>query len=210
MRSLTVRIVECPLWAAPTDGVAARVVIAPDHTTLYTGTTAGTVYALDATTVAVQWTVSVGAPVTASPALADGILYVPTGDGRLVAVDAAGTPLWEAATGSAIGVQPAVAGGVVYTGSDDGSVDAFDTAGCGAATCTALWSAETGSRITGAPAVSNGRLYVGTADGRLVAYTRGRGRRRAARRWRRLQWSRPAPRSGAVMSPVPGVPSASP
>ncbi|MBN2624974.1 MAG: PQQ-binding-like beta-propeller repeat protein [Acidimicrobiales bacterium] len=165
--------VECPVWVAPTDGAATRVVIAPDQSTLYTGTAAGTVYALDATTGAVQWTVSVGAPVTASPALADGILYVPTGDGRLVAVDAAGTTLWEAATGSAVGVQPAVAGGVVYTGSDDGSVDAFDATGCGAPTCTAVWSAETGSRITGAPAVSNGQLYVGTDDGRLVAYARG-------------------------------------
>lgn len=163
---------ECPLWATPIDGIAQPVVIAPGQRTLYTGTGAGTIYALDATTGTVQWSASVGAAVSASPALADGILYVPTADGPLVALDTAGTRLWEASTGARIGVQPAVAGGVVYTGSDDGSVDAFDAAGCGAPTCAALWSAETGNRITGAPAVSGGQLYVGTADGRLVAYAR--------------------------------------
>jgi outer membrane protein assembly factor BamB len=163
---------ECPLWATPIDGIAQPVVIALGQRTVYTGTGAGTIYALDATTGTVQWSASVGAAVSASPALADGILYVPTADGRLVALDTAGTRLWEASTGARIGVQPAVAGGVVYTGSDDGSVDAFDAAGCGAPTCAALWSAETGNRITGAPAVSGGQLYVGTADGRLVAYAR--------------------------------------
>jgi outer membrane protein assembly factor BamB len=171
-------LMECPLWATPVDGVAHEVVIAPDQGAVYAGTSAGTVYALDATTGAVQWTAAVGAPVTAPPALADGTLYVPTGDGRLVTLDAAGcgsstcSPSWEASTGSPVGVQPAVAGGVVYTGSDDGSVDAFDAAGCGAATCPALWSAETGSAITGAPAVSSGRLFVGTANGQIVAYRR--------------------------------------
>ena len=165
---------ECPLWAAPIDGTAPPAVLGtdPGGPTVYIGTSAGTVYALDAATGAVRWTASVGAAVSASVALAEGVLYVPTADGRLVALDATGTTLWEASTGARIGVQPAVAGGVVYAGSDDGSVDAFPAAGCGATTCTALWSAEAGSRITGAPAVSRGQLYVGTADGRLVAYAR--------------------------------------
>ena len=165
---------ECPLWATPIDGTATRPVIGADldGSTLYVGTSAGTVYALDAATGAVQWTASVGAEVSASPALADGVLYVPTADGRLVALGATGATLWSASTGARLGVQPAVAGGVVYTGANDGSVDAFPAAGCEAATCAALWSAETGSRITGAPAVSGGQLYVGTADGRLVAYAR--------------------------------------
>jgi hypothetical protein len=171
-------LMECPLWVTPIDAGAHEIVIAPDQSTVYAGTSAGTVYGLDAATGGVLWTASVGAGVSAPPALADEILYVPTADGRLVAVDAAGCgsptcpPLWDAPVGSPLGVQPAVAGGVVYTGADDGSVDAFDAAGCGAATCTALWSTQTGSAITGAPAVSAGRLYVGTADGRLIAYSR--------------------------------------
>ena len=165
---------ECPLWATPVDGTASRAIIGAEleGTTVYVGTSVGTVYALDVASGAVQWTASVGAEVSASPALADGVLYVPTADGRLVALDATGATLWSASTGARLGVQPAVAGGVVYTGSNDGSVDAFPAAGCEAATCAALWSAETGSRITGAPAVSGGQLYVGTAEGRLVAYAR--------------------------------------
>ena len=58
-----------------------------------------------------------GANVSATPALAGGVLYVPTADGDLVAVDAAGCgaatcePLWSAAIdGTAITEQPAVSG----------------------------------------------------------------------------------------------------
>lgn len=173
----TGRTMECPLWAAPIDGTnSTNPVLAPDGSTVFVGTDAGTVYALDAATGAVRWTGAVGAGVTASPALADGVLHVPTADGRLVALAADGCgatvcgPQWSASTGGPPAVQPAVAGGVVVTGNDDGSVDAFDAAGCGAATCPALWSADAGAAVTGAPAVSAGRLYVGTADGRLVAY----------------------------------------
>jgi outer membrane protein assembly factor BamB len=162
----------CPHWATPIDGATATSpVIGPGEETVYTGTDAGTVYALDAATGAIRWSAPAGAPVTASPALADGTLFVPTGDGDLVAFDATtGAVRCSAPTGSPLTVQPAVAGGVVYTGSADGSLHAFPAAGCGAATCRPLWSASTGSRITGPPAVTGGQLYVGTQDGRLIAY----------------------------------------
>lgn len=170
-------VVPCPTWFTDLDGSASTSpVIGPDEQTLYVGTNAGTVYALDAATGAVQWSAAVGAAVNASPALAGSNLFVPTGDGDLVALAADGCgaatcePLWTAPAGNNLMVQPAVAGGVVFTGATDGSVRGFPAAGCGAATCEPLWSASTGSRITGAPAVSGGRLYVGTADGRLLAY----------------------------------------
>jgi hypothetical protein len=168
----------CPMWSTPVDGSnATSPVLNEAETTVYVGTNAGTVYALDAATGAVLWTAAVGAGVTDSPALAGGQLYVPTNDGDLVVLDAAGcgggascSPLWQASTGSSISVQPAVAGGLVFTGSSDGRLHAFDYGGCGAANCPSLWSATTGSAITGAPAVSSGRLYVGTTDGRLISY----------------------------------------
>lgn len=167
----------CPQWATELDGAATTSpVVGPGEETVYAGTAAGTVYALDAATGDVRWTAAVGARVTAPPALAGGTLFVPTEDGDLVAVAADGcgertcTPLWTAAAGSEITVQPAVAGGVVFTGSADGTLHAFPAAGCGAPACTDLWSASTGSRITGAPAVSSGRLYAGTGDGRVLAY----------------------------------------
>lgn len=162
----------CPQWATPVDGTYAQSpVIDSAEETVYTGTDAGTVYALDAASGAIMWSAPAGAGVTESPALADGTLFVPTADGDLVAFDAAtGAMMWSAPTGGEISVQPAVAGGVVYTGSTDGSLHGFPAAGCGAATCTPLWSAATGSPITGDPAVTGGRLYVGTQDGRLIAY----------------------------------------
>jgi hypothetical protein len=166
----------CPGWAVPVDGQSATpVVLGPGEEILYTVTDIGTVYAInsDGTT---RWTASVGAPVSETPALANGWLYVPADDGRLLvfSADGCGTPtcapVWSAATGSRISAQPAIGGDVVFTASADGSVHAFAAAGCGATTCTDLWSTEIGSEVTGAPAVSGGLLYLGTADGRLIAF----------------------------------------
>jgi outer membrane protein assembly factor BamB len=166
----------CPAWATPVDGeMATSPVLGEGETTVYVGTDAGTLYALDAATGAVEWTAAVGAGIVDPPALADGKLYVPTGDGDLVVLAAGGcgaatcSPLWQGATGSPIRVQPAVAGGVVFTGSADGTVAAFDAAGCGAAACPSLWDADAGGAVSGAPAVSGGRLYVG-AGADLVAF----------------------------------------
>jgi outer membrane protein assembly factor BamB len=170
----------CPRWAVPTDGqVRGHPVVDGTIETVYAGTSAGTVYAIDGPSGFVSWTAPVGAPVAAAPALAplagasSRVLYVPTADGRIVVLEGTtGSQLAELSTGSSspIQVQPAIAGGLVFAGAADGSIYAFDAAGCGEAPCTPLWSASTGSEITGAPAVSNGQLYVGTADGRLIAY----------------------------------------
>ena len=47
---------ECPRWVAPTDGVPTDPVLSSDQTTVYVGTDAGSVYALDAATGEVRWT----------------------------------------------------------------------------------------------------------------------------------------------------------
>src|SRR5918995_1787315 len=167
----------CPVWSTPLPGTTATSpVLDPDESRLYVGTLTE-LHAVDTGTGAIVWTVPIAADVTSPPALADGVLYVPTGDGDVLVLDAAtGATMWTARTGSRVATQPAVAGGVVFTGSDDGTVRAFAAAGCGAATCTRpLWSASTGAGITGSPAVSQGRVYVGTADGRVVAYGPGGG-----------------------------------
>jgi outer membrane protein assembly factor BamB len=173
----------CATWTTPVGGTPTAAVIGPGEQVVYVGTSAGEVAALDAASGAPLWTAGVGAAVAQPPALAGGVLYVPTADGDLVAVAADGCgaptcePLWVAPTGASISTQPAVAGpldgAVVYVGTAAGEMRAFAAGGCGEAVCdTPLWSASTGSGITGGPAVSNGRLYVGTADGRMIAYAR--------------------------------------
>jgi len=168
----------CPTWSLPLSGTSTTVpVLNADETVLYTVNNAGTVFAVS-TNGFQQWSATLGSPSTGAPALADGVLYVPTAAG-LFAVDAEGCggascpPLWRGAdTGVTGGAtqQPAVANGVVYAAWGDGSLRAFDAEGCGGAICGSLWSDGVGSSITGAPAVSNGQVYVGTQDGRVVAY----------------------------------------
>ena len=167
----------CGLWATPLDGTSATApVVGPGEETVYAGTDAGTVYAVEPSGGAVLWSAAVGSAVTGPPALADGLLYVPTADDGVVVLAAEGCgaatcdPLWSAPTSAAVQGQPVVAGGVVFVALAGGGLRAFDAAGCEAPTCPALWSAETGAEITGAPAVSGGRLYVGTEDGRLISY----------------------------------------
>jgi outer membrane protein assembly factor BamB len=69
--------------------------------------------------------------VRSSPAVANGVVYVGSDDGRLYAFGAGGcgaatcAPLWSYATGSAVRSSPAVANGMVYVGSDDGRLYAF-------------------------------------------------------------------------------------
>jgi outer membrane protein assembly factor BamB len=166
-----------PSWVVRLDGTTATppVLDAPEDT-VFTGTDAGTVYAIDVPSRTVRWTASVGSAVTASPALAGGRLYVPTASGDVVVLAEGGcgaatcAPLWRGPTRSSITTQPAVAGGVVYTGSANGAVRGFAAAGCGGATCTPLWQTSTLNRITGGPSVFAGRVLYGTEHGNLVAY----------------------------------------
>jgi outer membrane protein assembly factor BamB len=166
-----------PTWAVPLDGsTAVPPVLDPSESVVYTGTDAGTVYAVDIDSHAVLWTASVGSAVTASPALANGRLYVPTASGTLTVLDAGGcgaatcSPLWTASATANMTVQPAVAGGLVYTGASNGAVRAFAADGCGASTCAPLWSTGVLSPITGGPTVFAGRVFYGTASGYVVSY----------------------------------------
>ena len=142
----------CPTWATPVDGAPTSPLLT--GRAVVVGTATGTVHALDAADGSVLWTRSVAGAVRATPAFADGLLYVVTAAGDLTVLDGdTGEPVWGAAGLGTLSVQPAVAGGVVYVASGDGTVRAFAAAGCGAATCAPLWQDDTGdAAITGAPA----------------------------------------------------------
>jgi len=164
----------------------------------YSGTEAGSLVAVDAAGItnctptppqvppsyprracAALWSTPTGGPISSTPAVSGGVVYVGSADTKLYAVDARGcgasscAALWTAATGAAITSSPAVANGVVFVGSDDGRLYAFASGGCGAPTCPPLWTAATGAAIKSSPAEANGVVFVGSDDGRLYAFASG-------------------------------------
>jgi outer membrane protein assembly factor BamB len=148
-----------------------------DDATLYV-VSGGLLFALDADTGGVQWLSDpfAGFALTQSPALADGVLYAASTDGRVFAFPAGGCgdrffcpASWGTETGATVTVQPAVAGGVVYTGAADGTLKAFDASGCGGDDCPPLWTADAGPAVSGGLAIHDGHLYVGMPDA-IVGY----------------------------------------
>jgi hypothetical protein len=168
-----------PLWTGPA-GVAGTPVLAPDESAVVV-TDADTVAVLDAATGALRWSSPIDGGAR-MPALAEGTVYVPTVDGRLLAfsLDGCGAPTcspgWVADVGAggalpdAQAGQPAVAGGVVYVTWGDGTIAALPAAGCGAPTCEPLWSGSVPAPPLSGPVVSGGRLYLLSQPGTLHAF----------------------------------------
>ena len=134
------------------------------------------------------WSAPAGDFVESSPAIANGVVYVGSGDDLLYAFDAKGCGgalscnfLWR---GIAIGAQaalissPAIANGLVYVGENNGMVEVFDAAGCGQGICLPVTQLRINNEpiVASSPAVVNGTVYVGSADqfgfprGRLYVY----------------------------------------
>jgi outer membrane protein assembly factor BamB len=142
-----------------------------------------------------------------TPVLADGVLYVGSGDGSFHAVEAAsGQRLWRFANGAGREEELAVPwnkhgsrknrtdavldGERVIFGSFDHHVYALDRRTGGE-----LWNKNTGAEITGAPALIAGKLVVGNRGGVLAALDPATGERT----WRAVFWG-----SAVESSAVPG------
>jgi len=81
---------------------------------------------LDAQTGAELWRFAGDDRVYSSPAIANSVVYVGSGDFNLYALDAvSGTELWRFYTGDTVYSSPAVVDGVVYVGSRDSNVYAI-------------------------------------------------------------------------------------
>jgi probable HAF family extracellular repeat protein len=104
-------------------------------------------------------------PIYASPAIVDGVAYIPSTDGHLYARSAAhGTALWVKSIGSFLLSSPAVVGGTVFIGSDDGNVYALD-----AASGQVRWRFPTGGAVYASPTVVGRLVFVGSWNGMLYA-----------------------------------------
>jgi outer membrane protein assembly factor BamB len=146
----------------------------------YIANNPGVVYAVQAATGRVSWRFRSGRCTAASPAVADGVVFMTflnlhrTGcnaspgtsglNGEVVALDArTGKLRWRRVIGPSE-TSPLVAGGLVYAGDWTGAVYAFDRK-----TGRTAWTYRTGGEVKGAFALTGKRLFVGSYDHHLYA-----------------------------------------
>lgn len=99
------------------------------------------------------------------PSIADGVIYVGSGDGSLHAVNAStGKRVWRFATKGKIRSDALVDSTRVYVGSLDGGVYAVDRK-----SGAQLWRQETNAPVTSSPVLVGGRVVVGNRGPGLVA-----------------------------------------
>lgn len=135
-----------------------------------------------------KWKFQTRRAVVASPAVADGVVYVGSNDHNLYAIDAASGALkWKFRTGGRVASSAAVVNGVIYFGSYDGYLYAVDLSG------KERWKFQTngerryaGKHLHGAepaaemmpdpfdvylssPNVVDGTVYFGSGDGNVYA-----------------------------------------
>jgi len=116
-----------------------------------------------------KWSAQIATGHSFAPAVANGIVYVGSGDQHLYALDAkTGAQVWNAATGGAIVSSPAVADGAVYVGTTDSHVYAFD-----AETGALRWATPVGGyEVTSPVTVAKGLVYAGTIGGAFAISTK--------------------------------------
>ena len=168
--------------------------------TIYVGSTAGILYAVDRATGAEKWQFETKSRIASSPAVADGLVYFGAFDGNFYAVEAAtGKLKWKFATEGERqftakhlhGLQPAaqwmpdpwdcwlsspaVFEGAVYFGSGDGNVYALD-----AESGALKWKFKTGDVVHASPAIADGMVFIGSWDSYFYALDAATG----AEKWR--------------------------
>jgi len=180
-----------PVWTASDPSNPWLDGLAVDGTSVYLTSVKGVLSVYDARGVGCTgtpkicsplWTAPVDYVATGAPAIAAGVVYVPSRSkslvGRISAFDARGSsscsgtpkvcrPLWTGRTADRPfdGAPPAVANGVVYVTSNQGRVQGFDARGsmrCSGKpkTCAALWTQWTPGGYPSSPVVAGGLVYL--------------------------------------------------
>ena len=154
----------------------------------------GDMYAVRAGTGRIEWRRKFPNCAAASPAVADGVVYVPlmhrapcpknqpNAVGYIVALDAkTGMTLWRFTAG-AVESAPLIVGHILYFGSWDKHVYAVDLRG---KRHRMLWSYETDDKVVAAPAYASGTIFAVTNGGRVYALNARTGKLR----WRAESFS---------------------
>ena len=114
---------------------------------------------------AVQWSVDTESHEFTSPIVFDGIVYIGTYTGRLMALDLlSGSVVWEMATGSPIDSAPAMNESKVIVASREGTIFCLDRS-----TGYVHWKYSTDSPIYAPLTVHNEWVFAGDLDGHIYA-----------------------------------------
>ena len=135
-----------------------------------------------------KWKYETDGPIYASPAVVNGTVYLATGTGSIVALNAeTGDEIWKRNAGGPLNSSPAVAGGSLFIGRYDGGIEARDLD-----SGDVRWEFMTRDRVISSPAIDRGVVYIGSGDGGLYALDAGTGRERWTYRTRGWISSSPA------------------
>ncbi len=151
----------------PDEGLMAGVQPVAAGGTVYLGTLAGVLHAIDDATGKDRWTFKAGGSILHTCAAASGKVFFGAADGRVYAVRAAdGRLAWSLPTGAAIWNAPLIHDGVLVIGSRDGNLYAV-----AADTGRVRWTAPTGGPLLSSPALDAkaGRVYAASEDMRVYA-----------------------------------------
>ncbi|MBN2224528.1 MAG: PQQ-binding-like beta-propeller repeat protein [Deltaproteobacteria bacterium] len=118
-----------------------------------------------------EWAFRTFGPITASPLVSGGAVYVGSGDGTLTAVDVKkGQQLWVFKAQDDICTTPAVSGKALYFGSDDNSLYALSTKNG-----DLLWRFTTENDVRSSPTVTDKLVIFGSDDNYLYALNKETG-----------------------------------
>ena len=137
----------------------------------------GSVYAVRAADGASEWQYPADGKKTslfsATPALADGFLYVTDDSGNVFKLDAAtGKAVWKATLDGALRSAPVVSGGMVYFGSGNSHCYALSTA-----TGQTVWDVTTNGAVLTSPVVTGGLVDFTSSDNTVYSLNGRTGRK---------------------------------
>lgn len=151
-----------PVWTQAGDGVPFGSP-AVAETGAFATDAAGTLWALDAGTGAVQWTAALGGDTAGAPVVDAGQVIVVTLAGDVEAFDRpTGAPRWAVPLGGAVMAGLARWGAGLFAVTGAGVVTGLD-----AAAGAVLWTRDLGGIVAFTPGVADAALLVPTFDGRL-------------------------------------------
>jgi eukaryotic-like serine/threonine-protein kinase len=122
----------------------------------------------------IRWHFRARRAITATPLVSDGVIYFPSLDGTVYAVDAkTGWAIWRFRMGKGSISSPCKVDNHLFLGSADGHIYCIDTV-----SAKEVWRFKGDHQISGSPIIHNDSLLCGSADGKLhcLEYRTGRPR----------------------------------